>query len=90
MVRQVITASTGIQFDSTAFSANGLPELSTFFDVGCTPSKANEAEMTMDKVDALESIHDSLKTKPLWWLLEIIPLHFSWQNAKGVWITDYG
>lgn len=88
MVRQVITANCGIQFDETAFARNGLPELSSF--ASCAPTKASEEELALNKANALEPIHDQLKKKPFWWLLEIIPLHFSWQNSKGVWNTDYG
>lgn len=42
-------------------------------------------DASLDKVDALEPTHDELKLKPVWWLLEVIPLPFSWQDVKGVW-----
>jgi len=47
------------------------------------------AELEMDDTDALQTIHDQLKLNPLWWLLEIIPLHYSWQDADGVWHREW-
>ena len=35
-----------------------------------------------EKTDALQGIHDQLKTQLLWWLLEIIPEHYSYQSWK--------
>lgn len=88
MVRQVVTANCGILFDPTAFGRNMLPELSSF--IGTTPTKASAEEKAMNKSDEMQPIDDELKKKWLWWLLEIVPLHFSWQDGKGVWHTDYG
>ena len=34
-------------------------------------------------LDATQPIHDELKLQPLWWLLEIIPLTYSWQDEEG-------
>ena len=42
-------------------------------------------DQSLDAVDALQPLHDQLKAQPMWWILEVIPLTFTWQNAKGVW-----
>lgn len=39
----------------------------------------------MDAVDAVQPLHDELVLKPAWWLLEIIPLNYTWQDATGKW-----
>ena len=36
-------------------------------------------------IDALQPIYDQLKINPLWWILEIIPLTYSYQDAQGKW-----
>jgi len=38
----------------------------------------------------LTDIHDELKVKPLWWLLEIVPIKFIWQEADGTWKSKWG
>lgn len=38
-----------------------------------------------DALDAVQPLHDELKSAPLWWVLEVIPFFVSWQDEKGVW-----
>lgn len=38
-----------------------------------------------DSEDCMQPIHDQLVALPAWWLLEIIPLPFSWQDKNCVW-----
>jgi len=33
--------------------------------------------------------HDQLVAQPLWWLLEIVPTSFSWQDKKNVWHSTW-
>ena len=40
-------------------------------------------------MDALEPMHDQLKANVLWWLLEIIPLSYEWQDKDGEWHTAW-
>lgn len=48
-------------------------------------SKPSAQDEASDCVDALKSLHDELVLLPAWWILEIIPLPFSWQDRLGVW-----
>lgn len=75
MVREAMAASCDIKFDAGALKRANI-------DLQLEPGAP---ELEMDAIDALEPIHDELKANPLWWLLEIIPLQYSWQDAKGVW-----
>ncbi|TFK34711.1 hypothetical protein BDQ12DRAFT_726579 [Crucibulum laeve] len=52
-------------------------------------SHPTENDKALDAVDVLQPIHDSLKSDFLWWILEILPLSYSWQDAQGVWHKDW-
>lgn len=79
MVREALASESGIQFDNAALVRANIV-------LGLEPTTA---ELEMDNIDALQPLHDELKMDPLWWLLEIIPLEFSWQSADGVWHRDW-
>ncbi|GJJ08046.1 hypothetical protein Clacol_002253 [Clathrus columnatus] len=49
-----------------------------------SPAAAKE-----DARDAIQPLHDSLKTTPVWWILEIFPFVLSWQDESGVWHRDW-
>jgi len=79
MVREARASESGIQFDNDALvRANILLDL-----------EPTSEEIDMDNVDAVQPIYDELKIDPLWWLLEIMPLQYSWQDADGVWHNDW-
>ena len=40
-------------------------------------------------VDALQPIHDELQLTKSWWLLEIIPLSYQYQDPSGKWVTKW-
>ena len=40
--------------------------------------------------DVLADIHDRLKSQPLWWLLELMPMKFTWQEDDGMWKSKLG
>jgi len=79
MAREALASESGIQFDDDALVRANIV-------LGLEPTTA---ELDMDNIDALQPIHDELKIDRLWWLLEIIPLQFSWQDADGVWHRDW-
>lgn len=39
----------------------------------------------LDLLDATQSLNDSFKKSPVWWVLEILPLSWTWQDDKGAW-----
>jgi len=79
MVREAMTSSCSIKFDPDALlRANLNLEL-----------EPTAAELELDANDALQPLHDELKIDPLWWLLEIVPLQYSWQDAQGVWHREW-
>lgn len=52
--------------------------------IDSTPSGSTLSQV---EVDAKQPLHDELKRDPLWWLLEIIPLTYTWQDEQGKWHT---
>lgn len=79
MIREVIASGCGILFDASALMRANItldPEPTT-------------AEVDLDMQDAVQPLHDELKLDPLWWLLEIIPLQYSWQDADGIWHKEW-
>lgn len=48
------------------------------------------SEEEEDLNDALSPVYDRLKTRPFWWILEIIPLHLRYQKGDNTWVTYYG
>lgn len=80
MVREAIAADCGIKFDIPAL-------MRAKIDLNPEPSPV---ELEMDAADALQPVHDQLKMNVLWWLLEIIPLHYTWQDNDGLWHRDFG
>ncbi|KAL1692517.1 hypothetical protein GGG16DRAFT_89900 [Schizophyllum commune] len=52
--------------------------------------KAAVDEENWDREDALSPIYDQLKTDKIWWLLEIMPLNYVYQDAEGNWHKTFG
>jgi len=40
--------------------------------------------------DVLADLHDQLKIAPIWWILEFVPMKFTWQNPDGTWKYQWG
>ncbi|RDB14707.1 hypothetical protein Hypma_016365 [Hypsizygus marmoreus] len=87
MVGEVMKARCGVQFEESALERASIPHFT--FPGTTTPIEVAPEHAAMDAADALEPIHDGLKNNVLWWLLEIIPLSYSWQDASGVWHREF-
>lgn len=40
--------------------------------------------------DAAAPIHDELRTHPIWWVLEFLPIKFEWQEPDRRWKSRWG
>lgn len=49
-----------------------------------------EAQAWPREQDVLADIHDPLKSQPMWWSLELMPMKFIWQEADGRWKSKWG
>jgi hypothetical protein len=91
MVEQIVRSGTKILFDYDSFSRWNIP-----ISIGQDPlpeggsSTGNNAEVeALDAQDALQPISDPLWKMPLWWILEIFPTSYTYQNAQDKWITTF-
>lgn len=91
MVEQIVRSETGILFDYKSFARWNIPT-----SIGKDPlpeggnSSGNNAELdALDAQDALQPITDPLWKMPLWWILEIFPTSYTYQNAQDKWITTF-
>lgn len=75
MVHEVISSGCGILFDAEALKHVKIED----------NPKASSEEVEMDTRDALEPKHSAFRRRPLWWLLEILPLRYSYQGSDGIW-----
>lgn len=85
MVREVMKSQCGIQFDDEALSRASIPH----FNFLVKPTNPDDNQRKLDIGDALEPIHDQLQANPVWWLMEIVPTHYAWQDDKGVWHKEW-
>ena len=94
MVREVIASQCGIQFDPKVMAELNVhatfPTPEIFNGAGSSSDaspgpRPSEQDTAADKIAATKPLHDELKLDPIWWILELIPLPFSWQDAKGKW-----
>lgn len=84
MIRQVMAADCGIQFDEDALRRVDIP-----ISLAPSPTEAGPKEAQLDAGDAYQPLHDELTTQRIWWILEILPLHYTWQDASGVWHKSF-
>lgn len=89
MLRQVLQSDCGIIFDNAALIRLNLPPITVPTPNAPSPTEIPDSQADLDEVDALQPLHDELKITPLWWLLEILPMKFSWQDAQGNWHTTW-
>ncbi|KAH8806595.1 hypothetical protein DL96DRAFT_1537019 [Flagelloscypha sp. PMI_526] len=92
MVRQVQESSCEVLFNTEALERLNISlprEKDTDSGVGTSPTDDND-DWEKDAKDALLPIHDKLVSDRLWWLVEILPLHYTWQDDSGVWHSSYG
>ena len=78
MVKQVELSQCGIKFDPVALEAVKM-------DASSPTSPGSPGEC-----DTSAGIHDQLKLQPMWWLLELLPMKYSWQTPNGKWEHEWG
>jgi hypothetical protein len=48
------------------------------------------AEMWPIDQDVVTDSHDMLKLRKVWWMLELLPTKYAWQEASGKWDATWG
>lgn len=82
MVREVIASGCGILFDNAALARCHIPSNvgPLLQEIQNTPARPE-----FNPLDAVQPLDDELVRNPLWWILEIMPMMFSWQDGDGAW-----
>jgi len=50
----------------------------------------NDEELWPTDQDVLTDCHDQLKLTKAWWMLEMLPMKYAWQDAQGKWHAKWG
>lgn len=85
-------SNTQILFDYDAFARWDIPtSLGRHPPQGGGNSTSNGGDVAaLDAQNAVQPITDELTKKPLWWILEIFPMPYTYQNAQDKWVTTFG
>lgn len=84
MLREILTSDCGILFDEEKLSQQGYSILAL--------KSQPLADRTQQDKNALQPIHDSLHKwglELLWWILEVIPTKYQYQDKNGIWHTTW-
>ncbi|KAG5338934.1 hypothetical protein C0989_005568 [Termitomyces sp. Mn162] len=92
MVREIQQARCGIIFDEKALQRLEIPRVVfevdsvTKVEVPTVREQEAEREDNLNAIDALQPMYDQLKVgNKLWWLLELMPLTYMWQDQDKEW-----
>jgi hypothetical protein len=93
MIEQIVRSGAPIVFDHHAFARWNIPT-SIGLDKSPSPpqggvTSTNEDVHALDVQDAVQPITDQLFKAPLWWILEIFPTTYTYQNAQDKWVTTW-
>jgi hypothetical protein len=50
----------------------------------------DDEELWPTDQDVLTDCHDQLKLTRAWWMLEMLPMKYAWQDAQGKWHAKWG
>ncbi|KAI0064152.1 hypothetical protein BV25DRAFT_1800963 [Artomyces pyxidatus] len=92
MVCEVVKAQCGIIFNEAAAARWKIPiTLDDLANGNGQPngSGATTSEDPRDAMDVAQPLNDQLKKNPLWWILEIFPTEWYWQNAQNKWVSRW-
>ncbi|KAH9070710.1 hypothetical protein EDB83DRAFT_359405 [Lactarius deliciosus] len=103
MIQEAMRADCGIQFDMPSFARWNIPiavgQDPSTSDAPSQGHGGNDGSVTegsvtesnpADALDIAQPIHDDLQQAPAWWLLEIIPTQFTYQNTQDKWVSTWG
>ncbi|KDQ62836.1 hypothetical protein JAAARDRAFT_66375 [Jaapia argillacea MUCL 33604] len=97
MIREIQASQCGILFDDQALQLDGFPALAPTIALppgGTFISNSERVEATAAERDqefnvtnAVQPIHDQLtwRGNVAWWILEVLPTPYRWQDKAGVW-----
>jgi len=48
-----------------------------------------DSDERREQVDATQPMDDELKKNPLWWMVEVMPMKYSYQDESGRWVSRW-
>jgi len=84
MVEQLVRSRCQIAFNYDKFARLKVPTT-----IGQDTSTSEDVN-ALNAEDALQPIADNLSKNRLWWILEVLPMWYSFQNTEGKWVTMFG
>jgi hypothetical protein len=93
MIEQIVRSGVPIRFDDSAFARWNIPT-SIVHDKPLSPpqggaASTDEEASPQEAQDAVQRITDELFKNPLWWIVEILPLSYTYQNPQNQWKTTW-
>ena len=91
MIEQIVQSNTHAQilFDHNAFARWNIP-ISIVQGPRPKGNSTSDGDVaSLDAQDAVQKITDQLWKMPLWWILEILPMTYVYQNAQDKWKTTF-
>jgi hypothetical protein len=85
MMREIVASQCGIIFDEEALRRYGIDLIS----FPLLPAQADPEKTGPDAADAVQPIYDELQIRPMWWILEVMPMRYSYQDGEGRWKHDW-
>lgn len=86
MLEELVRSRCQLQFRYEAFAKRKVPTTI----VQDQPSSPPQGVDALNAQDALQPITNELFKNPLWWILEMIPTSYTFQNTQGKWVTSFG
>lgn len=92
MIEQIVQSNTHILFNYDAFPRWNIPTSIGYHPPeGKGDSTSNNGDVAaLYAEDATQPLTDELLKKPLWWILEILPMLYTYQNAQTKWVSTFG
>jgi len=98
MIEQIVRAKSPILFDTDAFARWNIP--TNIGETGYASAAQKQGASAdgdgpeadadpQDAQDAVQPITDELWKNPFWWILEIFPTSYTFQNARDKWVTTF-
>ena len=97
MVEEILNTKCRIRFDPDALDRWHIPhtieqhagKYSSLVEGNGVPVSEDGPSRGHDRQDALEPMADELWKTPLWWVFEILPALYTYQDTKGELVTRW-
>ena len=80
MIEEIVRSKAPITFDYDAFAQWHIPTNIGKRKRAATPKGGVPPITDQDALDVAQKLTDEIWKKPLWWLLEILPLKYMYEN----------